>query len=106
MAYYASNVLTGTSGGAAITAAPTYHRPITGAASAGVVLHDRALISLASGTNFATNDVAELWILPAGYALVDWVLSWSTFDSGTQLVTKLGLMTGTPLDYSRALSTV
>lgn len=106
MAYWASNVLTGTAGGATITAKPTYHRPTTTAASAGVVLHERALLSLASGTNFATNDVVELWVLPAGFVLVDWNLFWSTWDSGTQFATKLGLMTGTPLDYSRALATV
>jgi len=106
MAYYASNILTGTAGGAAITAKPTYHKPTTGAASAGVVLHERALLSLASGTNLATNDVVELWVLPAGFVLLDWTLWWSTWDSGTQLATKLGLMTGTPLDSGRALATV
>lgn len=106
MAYYVSNVLNGTAGGGAITAVPTYHRPVSTAASAGVVLHDRATLSLASGTNFASNDVVEMWVLPAGFVLVDWVLWWSTWDSSTGLATKVGLMTGTPLDYTRALATV
>jgi len=106
MAYWASDILTGASGGAAITATPTYHRPVTTAASAGVVLHERATVSLASGTNFATNDVVELWVLPSGFLLVDWVLYWSTWDASTGLATKLGLMTGTPLVTSRALATV
>lgn len=106
MAYYGSNLVTGSTAAAALTASPTYHRPPTTAAQAGQIVHERAVISFASGVNPATSDVIEMLTLPAGHVLVDFALSWSDFDSGTGAATKAGVMTGTPGDVTRALATV
>jgi hypothetical protein len=68
-----------------------------------------SIIAFLSGTAVAANDVIELAVLPAGFALVDYRL-WSVDDWDTNgtptLAARVGLMTGAPGDAGRALGTV
>jgi len=104
MAYWASDLFTGTSVAAAVTAI-TYHKPPTSVAQAGQIAHTRAVIGFASGVNPATNDLIEMAVLPAGHVLVDWALYNDDFGSA-ELENRVGFMTGTPGDATRLIATV
>lgn len=104
MAYWASDIICGTATAAAVTEI-TYGRPPTSSAQAGQVVHERAVINFASGTNPATNDVIEMAILPARHRLVDFALYADDLGSA-ELVVRMGIMTGTPRDPTRLIATV
>jgi hypothetical protein len=103
MAYWATDLYTGTVTAAAITAslaAPEISAPI----HAGIG-HVRGTIGFASGTNPAANDVIELAPLPPGCVPVDFLFHVDDFGSN-ELTCKAGIMTGRVGDHTRAATTV
>ena len=106
MAYWGSNLVTGTTVAAALTSAPTYSKPAPSVAQAGQIAHQRAKISFASGVNLAINDVIEMMVIPARHVVVDFVLTNSDMDTATTVVCQAGMMTGTPGDITRVQTAV
>jgi len=105
MAYWASNLITGKTTAAALTTPPSFPWPPVTVASAGTVVQVRASIGFASGTNPAANDVIEMAIVPAGCLVVDWTVYNDDFGDAS-LETKMGFMSGSPGDITRAITTV
>lgn len=106
MAYYATDIITGNLAAAALSGVQPFRRPTPVTDGVGDVMCDVGRVSFASGVNLAINDVIELAVLPANHVLVDWILVNDDFDSATTFTTKIGIMTGTPGDASRAIATV
>lgn len=104
MAYWASDVLTGTTVAAAITAPMASRKEISHPVHAGIG-HVRGTIGFASGTNPAANDVIEMVVTPPGCVPIDFVIYNDDFGSN-ELSWKAGVMTGAVGDYTRAISTV
>jgi hypothetical protein len=103
MAYWATDLYTGTTTAAAITARlaiPEISAPMH--ASIG---HVRGTIGFASGTNPAANDVIELAPLPPGCVPIDFLFHVDDFGSN-ELTCKAGLMSGGVGDHTRAIATV
>lgn len=106
MAYYATQLITGTTAAAALSGSQPIRRPPDIARGQGDLQAIQGSIVFASGVNIAINDVIELAVLPADHILVDWILVNDDFDSATTVTVKAGIMTGAPGDASRALATV
>lgn len=69
----------------------------------GTLVHVKGTLQMASGVNFAVNDVVEAAILPADHVPVDFIISGDQFDSNAAplLTLSVGLMTGSVGDTSR-----
>lgn len=105
MAYWASDIFTGTTVAAAITApmSNTIKR-ISAPIHAGIG-HMRGTIGFASGTNPVANDVIEMAFIPPGCVPIDFAIYADDFGSD-ELDIKAGVMTGAVGDRTRAISTV
>jgi hypothetical protein len=106
MAYWASDLFTGTTVAAALTTLSPYARRVITPPVRPNLGHMRGTIGFASGTDPAQNDVIEMAWLPAGCVPVDFLLYCDDFSSGTDITVKAGVMTGAVGDVTRALSTV
>lgn len=101
MAYYASDEITGSQIGVALTAAQFVRRPVPIADDVGTLMVFQGVITLASGVNPAANDVFEMCVLPADHVPVDWVMGGDQIETGATSTVTVGVMTGAVGDVTR-----
>lgn len=101
MAYYASDEITGSQVGVALTAAQFVRRPVPIADDVGTLMVFQGVITLASGVNPALNDVFEMCVLPADHVAVDWVIGGDQIETGATSTITVGVMTGAVGDVTR-----